>query len=193
MSLAMSGDAGGLLGLLMMRPLLAGLLGLPTPAGTTGMAGTAMTEAQFRNALGRALNEAVVAGITATNPMTKADADLIIKELQKVVAAVGKLSMQGAAPARSRELERARAVVARLAAEGARQTNGQATPADLDRARATVARLAAAGARQTNGRAAPADLARAREVVARLAAEGSARPAGPTSRPAATAVASGAK
>jgi hypothetical protein len=191
MSLTMSGDASmGLLGLLMMRPLLAGLLGLPTTPAATGTGG--MTEAQFRNALGQALNVAIKEGITIANPMTATQAAEVIKVLEAIEKKIRVPGggMGGAAPpVPPRELERARAEVRRLAFG---PDSGPVSPAELARARAEVRRLAAGGvARPSPAPVTPSELERARAEVRRLASEG-ARPVG-QKRPAGAAVASGAR
>jgi hypothetical protein len=195
MSLSMSGDmtlamlAPGLL-----RNLVGSFLGVPGAAG--------MTEQQVA-AIGRQLVSTLLASEAA--PMTRTQADQMTSQLQRVadllerdlrdrgVLPPPKPTPKGQGSSSSPALERARAEVRRLAAEGAARPNRPLTPADLERARAEVRRLAAeSAARPSAGPAAPSDLERARAEVRRLAAEGMSRQTG-QKRPAGPAVVSGAK
>jgi hypothetical protein len=210
MSLSMSGD----LSLAMLAPgLLRNLVG--TFLGVPGAAG--MTEAQVA-AVGRQIVTSLL-----NDPQARAMSDNLrsmngqlqtmsnqLQTMNELLArALGDRGVftrpgtprPGAAPSgtnpmgaspSSPELERARAAVRRLAAGPGAPSAGRATPADLERARAAVRRLAAGGTGPTDGRVAAADLERAREAVRRLAA-GEAPPQAGRVRPAANAVASGAK
>jgi hypothetical protein len=157
MSLAMSGDmtvAMLLPGLL--RNLVGSFLGVPGAAG--------MTEQQVAT-IGRQIVGQLLASEAA--PMTRTQADQMTGQLQRVADLLERdLRDRGVLPApkenpkksgrnSSPELERARAEVRRLAAEGAALRDRRVTRADLERARAEVRRLAAESASRRTGQSRP--------------------------------------
>jgi hypothetical protein len=187
MSFSMSGDMTmALLLPSLLRNLAGTFLGVPGAAG--------MTEAQVA-----ALARQVVSNLVASGnvPMTQNQGRQLIDLLTRILNDRGALMPAQPAPkpapgngaaSSSPELERARAEIRRLVAEGAARNNGRA---NIEQARAEIRRLVAEGAARQN-RPAVSDLERARAEVRRLVAEGAARQ-NARNRPPVTTLASGAK
>ena len=182
MSMSMSGDpilAMMLPGLL--RNLAGTFLGVPGAAG--------MTEAQLA-----ALARQVVGNLVASGnaPMTPAQGQVRIDLLRRALGDRGIFLPQpkpSGTPPPSPEVEKARAEIRRLVAEGVARRDGRVPSPES--ARAEIRRLVAEGAARQS-RPAGSDLERARAEVRRLVAEGAARQ-NARNRPPVTTLASGAK
>jgi hypothetical protein len=196
MSLSMSGDpilAMMLPGLL--RNLAGTFLGVPGAAGMTEAQIVAIARAEARRLLGegaapltQAQGERMTSQLQTMSNQLQALNDLLRRALGDRGIFLPQPKSSGTS-APSPEVEKARAEIRRLVAEGVARRNGRAPGSES--ARAEIRRLVAEGAARQN-RPAGSDLERARAEVRRLVAEGAARQ-NARNRPPVTTLASGAK